>query len=399
MKNSKELCLQSTNTQAIRAVIFENGVLLFCFFLPLWPRLAAWLAALVFLVWLFNGSWARLARPLALLLPALFIYYLVAIAWSDDGQAGWHVLETKLPLLAFPLMLLGTPPEQLQPERWFRAFAAGCLAAVIGSLGAAAWTFFNTGDPSHFFYSKLGEFLSFHPTYFSMYLSLAVFGIAQQTTRWAWPRIALLCLFLFFIFLLSARMQMLILAALSLGALWLQAFEKGTFRFAGIATAGGLALFFGLLILLPATRHRLERLFQPAAGQTANVRTQTWDAAISVIKKYPLLGAGTGDFRDEMNAAYREKGYLAPLKDNLNAHNQYLQTAGTLGLPAAFLWVLCLVWPAVLAWKRKKPLYLWFLLLFLLSNLTESMLQTQRGVMFFGFFHSLFLAGILKKNH
>ena len=385
------------NFQSLRSFIFENGVLLFCFFLPVWPRLAVWMAALVFLSWLFRGSWSLLTRPLALLLPCLFFCYLAGMAWSENSQAGWPVLESKLSLLVFPMVLLGTPPEQLRPELWFRAFVAGCLAAVLGSLGAAVWTYFSTGE-SNFFYSKLGHFLGFHPTYFSMYLSLAIFGVALWPLPGKWIKYALIGLFLVFIFLLSARMQLLILAALSLGALWISAYRKGAFRIAGIATAGGLALFLGLLALLPTTRQRLERLYRPAPGELPNVRLQIWDASITVIKRYPLAGAGTGDFKGELNDAYLAKGYLAPLKDKLNAHNQFLQTAGTLGIPAALLWIGCLGWPLVLAWKYRSPLFLWFLLLFLLSNLTESMLQTQRGAMFYGFFNSLFLAGLLHRR-
>lgn len=355
------------------------------------------MAALVFLTWLFRGSWSMLVRPLALMVPALFFYYLGGMAWSANSQAGWPVLESKLSLLVFPMVLLGTPPEQLRPEKWLRAFVAGCLAAVLGSLCAAAWTYFTTGE-LNFFYSRLGHYLGFHPTYFSMYLSLAIFGVALWPLPGNWIKYALIGLFLVFIFLLSARMQLLILATLSLGALWMAAYRKGAFRIAGIATAGGLALSLGLLALLPTTRQRLERLYQPAPGELPNVRIQIWDAAITLIKRYPLTGAGTGDYKEELNEAYLAMGYLAPLKDKLNAHNQFLQTAGTLGIPAALLWIGCLGWPLVLAWKYRSPLFLWFLLLFLLSNLTESMLQTQRGAMFYGFFNSLFLAGLLHKR-
>jgi len=378
---------------SLRPVIFQNGVLLFCFFLPLWPRLAAGLAAATFLVWLFNASLSRLTRPVALLLPTLFFYYLTGVLYSENSPEGWHILETKLPLLAFPLMLIGSPPEQLQPKRWFMAFVAGCLAAALISLGAAVWFWFSAGE-SRFFYSKLGELLSFHPAYFSMYLIVALMGIAPYLRRNR-RMIVLVGFFLLFIFLLSARMQILILGGLSLAALWAHAFREKTFKTAGIATTAGLALVAGLLILLPVTRQRMLRLFDSDPGQSANLRLQTWDATLHLIGQHPWTGTGTGDFTEDLNAVYLAKGYLAPLEDNLNAHNQYLQTAGTLGIPAALLWVICLAWPIALAWKHKKPMFFWFLLLFLLSNLTESMLQTQRGTMFFGFFYSLYLSELL----
>ena len=185
------------HSPSLRAHIFPYGVLLFCFFLPLWPRLASWLAALVFLVWLFQSSWSRLARPVVLLAPALFFWYLIGVFYSDNQMAGWQVLETKLPLLAFPLILIGSPPGRLQTGQWLRAFAAGCFAAVIISLGLAVWTYFDSGT-SHFFYSKLGGFLGFHPTYFSMYISMALFAIVWETASWNRRKIALVLFFLFF---------------------------------------------------------------------------------------------------------------------------------------------------------------------------------------------------------
>ncbi|MBK7408542.1 MAG: O-antigen ligase family protein [Saprospirales bacterium] len=187
-------------------------------------------------------------------------------------------------------------------------------------------------------------------------------------------------------------MQLLLFGILALGALWIWASRHDALKAAALATAGSLALFLIPLLLLPTTRHRFQRLLHP----TDNVRMQTWGAAGSLIAQHPLLGVGTGDFTEKLYETYRSKAYLTPLKDKLNAHNQYLQTAATIGSPAAFFWILCLAWPFAWAWKEKKSRFLWFLVLFALSNLTESMLETQRGTMFYGFFNSLFLAEILK---
>ena len=377
-----------------RSTPFETSVGLFCFALPIWPRLAAWIAAGVFLTGLFQGTrnqnWKRFAHPVALLLPLLFACHLVGLAYTENQPAGWHNVETKLSLLIFPLVLLGAPPEKLQPRRWMQAFVAGCLAVVLLSLANAAWMFLSRGE-SWFFYSKLSAFLGLHPTYFAMYLCLALFGVVLDKDLTYRQKIALCGLFLLFFFLLSARMQLLLLALLTLGALWMWARKAGAIRTASFATVGSLILFLVFLTLLPGTRHRFQRLLHPAD----NVRLETWDASISLLRKHPLLGTGTGDFTQELARIYQTKGYATALKDKLNAHNQYLQTAATLGIPAALLWLGCLAWPLLLAWREKDPLFAWFLLLFALSNLTESMLETQRGTMFYGFFNSLFLAGIL----
>lgn len=381
----------------LRSTPFENSVWLFCFALPIWPRLAAWIAALILLIWAFQSSrsrpWARLAKPVSLLLPLLFLWYLAGLAYTANQPAGWQNVETKLSLLIFPLVLLSAPAEKLRPWQWIRAFVAGCLAVVLISLSSAVWVYLTRGE-SFFFYEKLSSFLGLHPTYFAMYLGLALFGVVSDKDMPLRLKIALASFFLLFFFLLSARMQLLLLAALTLGALWIWAAKLGAIRTATFATLGSMVLFSGLLILLPGTRHRFQRLLHP----TDNVRMETWNASIDLLRQHPLLGTGTGDFNGALIEVYQEKGFYTALKDKLNAHNQYLQTAATLGFPASLLLVIGLAWPLALAWKEKDPLFAWFLLLFALSNLTESMLETQRGTIFYGFFNSLFLAGILNRK-
>ena len=381
---------------------FQTGVWLLCFALPLSPRIATWLTALLFVHWLFllprNRSLSRLLRMPAPLLPALFMLYLAGLLWSQHPETGWMQVETKLPLIVFPLLLIAAP-EKIGQRQVLSAFLAGCTAAAVLSLGAAGWHFLQTGE-ARFTYTKLTHFLKFHPTYFALYLNLALFVLATRLPEeTGWKRGAFLALagfLLLFLLLLSARMQILILAAMAFAFLWTKALQKRSFKRAGIASAGALALLAGLLALLPATRMR----FAAIVSQPANVRVQTWETAGTLALQHPLAGVGTGSFQEAQNATYLEKNYQKPLTDQLNAHNQYLQTAATLGIPASLLWILALAWPFALAWKHRQPLLLWFLALVFLSNLTESMLETQRGTLFTGFFYSLLLAGFFdKKNH
>jgi O-antigen ligase len=379
---------------------FQTGVWLLCFTLPLSPRLTAWLTALLFGYWLFrlprNTSLKRLLQMPAPLLPALFLLYLAGLLWSQYPDTGWMRVETKLPLLVFPLLLIAAP-EKIELRHTLTAFIAGCTAAALLSLGAAGWHFFQTGE-ARFTYSKLTQFLKFHPTYFALYLNLALFVLATrlpEQTGWKKAALGVLTGFLIlFLLLLSARMQILILAALAFAALWIKALQKRSFKQAVIASTGALVLLLGLIALLPSTRMR----FAAIVRQPANVRIQTWETAATLALQHPLTGVGTGSFQEAQNSLYREKNHSKPLADQLNAHNQYLQTAATLGIPAGLLWILILAWPFALAWKLRQPLFLWFLALVFLSNLTESMLETQRGTLFTGFFFSLFLAAFLAKK-
>jgi O-antigen ligase len=57
-----------------------------------------------------------------------------------------------------------------------------------------------------------------------------------------------------------------------------------------------------------------------------------------------------------------------------------------------------LIVPAVAANRNQNYLYLAFLLFFSLCFLTESVLNSQKGVVFFAFFNSLFAFHLLKRQ-
>jgi hypothetical protein len=61
----------------------------------------------------------------------------------------------------------------------------------------------------------------------------------------------------------------------------------------------------------------------------------------------------------------------------------------TLGIAGLFILVLLFLLPGIAAWKKQDFLYLSLLLLVAVNMLTESMFETQSGVVFFAFFNAL----------
>lgn len=167
------------------------------------------------------------------------------------------------------------------------------------------------------------------------------------------------------------------------------------------------ALFFSCLVgvfilgassLFPKIRDRYKEGLNYNIGNRwseQKIRGLIWASAFSLIKTYPITGVGAGDVQDELQKYYLDHDYisLTYLKNiQFNAHNQFLETAIGLGIPGLSVLLVCFIAPMFYAIKNKKKLYLTFILLFMFSCMTESLLERQSGVVFYSFFNAfLFL--------
>jgi O-antigen ligase len=123
-----------------------------------------------------------------------------------------------------------------------------------------------------------------------------------------------------------------------------------------------------------------------AATESTAVRMLIWKEARAVISEHPLLGVSPGDANDALYERYRLNGLTGAYEKKLNAHNQYLQTGVGLGLVG--LASLCSLF-AIPLFMRPRRLLVFFLLIIAVNFLTESMLQTMAGCIFFGYFYAV----------
>jgi O-Antigen ligase len=128
------------------------------------------------------------------------------------------------------------------------------------------------------------------------------------------------------------------------------------------------------------------------SGSSVSMRLEVLGAAMYSIGNHPWIGTGTGSQTFAYNEYYRESG--SRLHEGwqwLHVHNQILEIAVTLGIPAALFFIFSLWWPAYSMRKMRSVLYLSFFLITLLSFLDDDTLETQQGVTFYAFFNALLL--------
>lgn len=125
--------------------------------------------------------------------------------------------------------------------------------------------------------------------------------------------------------------------------------------------------------------------------ESSQARILVWQSAWQVIRTSPVIGVGTGDVKDALVAQYAKNNYTGIMKERLNAHNEYLQVTAALGIIGLISLLSCLIVPLYISIKQKRFVYMLFILILLINFLTESILETQGGTIFYGFFNSLLM--------
>lgn len=357
------------------------------------------------IIWLLEGDLKRkltvwLKNKYALLFVALYLIYLMGMLYTQSVKHGWMDMEIKLSIFLFPVILSSDGEMEFAKQKWFGfAFISGAVLNALICLAYASWLYFSSGIVQ-FRYMEFSRFL--HPTYYSMYIDLAFvfmyYALAvkgKELTKKEKLFIYISFPFLLFILILLESKMGMIVTALLFPALLLKYFLSKGSTFKAIAA---MIAVMGLLIIGIFKIARFNAMDKVLSGEKVNVqsvesnqaRVLVWRAAGELIKNSPLIGYGTGDTVALMQQ-YQKDGMTGAHCEKLNAHNQYLQTMVALGIPGILILLGNLFIPLYIAIKRKRFIYLLFLLILCLNFLTESMLDQQAGTIFYGLFNSLLM--------
>lgn len=133
-------------------------------------------------------------------------------------------------------------------------------------------------------------------------------------------------------------------------------------------------------------------------GHSVFQRLEFWRTGWALFENNFWYGVGTGDLKSKFKEQYEIEGSRLDEKNRLRAHNQYLTMFITYGVVGGLLFMAFLLYPLYKSHIRRNRIFLSFLLIFLLSFLTEDTLETQVGVTFFALFHPFILRFIPFKN-
>lgn len=281
------------------------------------------------------------ANPLAWLAIILFFFYLIACTYSIGNQQDMlDGLGKAARLMFIPLLLIVFQDDDTRRRAWYGFIGAMLLTLVLSYLlwlGLLPKWEIIRGDAANPTIFKL------HITH-NLFMAFTAFVCAVQARyaatprqRGIWVALALLAAFNV-LFMVQGRTGHLVLLALLvyMGVVWL--------RWRGVAIAlAAIAVLAALAYALPSSPlHQRAALAyhefsaaQPDVAATSSVgqRMEFYRNTLEIVRQRPLLGAGTGGFRQAYAEQVRDTGRVA----THNPHNEYLMVAAQLGLAGLLL--------------------------------------------------------------
>ncbi len=327
---------------------------------------------------------------------------LIGLIYTQNLDSGFFDLQVKLSIFIFPIILASKKSDLDLLNKTILALVIGCIGSALFMLSVASYYFLFYGA-HRFFYGDFSILL--HPSYLSMYFNFAIAWLLLNVVKKTFPTpvfsltlMIIIVAFLSFInVLLSSKLGMVTMLLMYVGFLiyFVVSRKKYLVGLVGIVLLG-LSIFV-IIKLFPEIDGRIKRAITAVTSTTVNeadsestaVRLLVWKAANQVISDNLIMGTGTGDAKDELMKEYEKHGMTGAFEKRLNAHNEYYQVLLALGLIGFILFLANVLFPLFFAFKTSNMVYILFLLIILVNFFTESMLETQAGVIFYAFFNSL----------
>jgi len=342
----------------------------------------------------------------------VFILGILAYTYSFHKHEAGFILERQLTILLFPFLLpLAIKIDQQKINALLSALAISCVIAVIylfihmviNIRYRLHLPFWDTLFSGAFFNHQFSEPINIHAGYFSMYVAFALFYMISLYTHLNSLRSRILLLFMIFIlfsglFFLASR-NTIITTLIVFIFIFPFYYVTKRIRFAII-----VLLFISLAFIsfknIPYLRERfsVELLseIKPLNNgynmnySSAEPRYERWEGAMTLIKRSPLIGYGTGDEIAMLKTEYIKKGLYISYLEDFNAHNQYLSFLLKNGIFGLALFLFAFIYYTRLAVLNKDFMYISFLILLCIGFYTENILDANKGILFFAFFNTLF---------
>ncbi len=384
--------------------------------------------------WLIEGEWKKKwntikNQPLLWPFILFFMLHLTGLLYTSNIKNGISDIEKKAFFFLLPILLATIKIQSNYINLLLKSFVVTSFIAVVICMSVAFnqsrhpgripqnFDFANSEEfkvlnPdasqtwSYFSYNELSSGINIHPTYLGLYIVFSILLLAhfykqQEHNLTAWQKRVVLSLFLLFslfILLLSSRaITIAYIFSCIIGLCWVF-FNSGRASFAITGSVVIILISAASIILNPISRYRSVQEFTPSSltietnklyTTSSSIRLSLWWLGIrSINNNNWAMGNGTGDATQAMKSS-AEKYNITNTINSYDPHNQFIYTFLQLGVIGIFVLAACLLMPVFQQELDFSFLHLSFLSVILILCITESIFESQKGIVFFSLFHSL----------
>ncbi len=341
----------------------------------------------------------------AVFLGAGYLFYLAYLPLTPSASILilYSLLERKISILILPfmvpLMYRLSSKSIFKEIHWF--VFGNCLHGILVN----AVILYRMLQPSKSLSGHVAYRLNFesisgvHPTYYGMFicLSIAIILFDKGLVKLKRPYwISAQLLLLLFMLLLTPKISLIVLLILYsyffFFVLSLQSVQK--LILLSVATAVGIASYF----LLPFFHDRIAEVFTyfsksdpNAAENSLHFRRLIWEIDVNILKDSWLFGIGPVKLQQYLDMAYFKVSVISQqIIVSYNTHSEYLNQWICFGLGGFLYFISTFVIHIKKALLQTNVLYLSFMLIVMISCLTENILSRQSGILFVALFSALF---------
>ena len=362
--------------------------------------------------------------------------HIFSVTYSTNLSEANRDLFLKLPLLIIPIVFSSIVLSELQKKRLFSYWVLATVLVTCLLLGQAYINYNDTGHVRFWFYSELTR--SKHPAYFSMYCITAIILLFQgKFEKW---KVLPLILLVLMVFLLSSRMQILVLFVVAFVKVCQEFSQSEKVRpIVILAFIGIMSLFLSENVRnktrVNTLKDEIRQLF--SHDFKSSKRGVIWYFGFQTIQESPWIGYGNGDEFEELNQLIQSEVQLKEsdvvtlanqtirdtstmkrlystaerrgwdktdlhfryakwklikdsdspynkfYKSDYNYHNQFLQSWATSGILCLLVLLGIFFVSARMGVQNKDFALLVITFLIAMSFMSESMLERQYGVIYF----------------
>lgn len=390
-----------------KSQIYLAGLMLIAIGLTLSPALMSIGQAVIVLNWLFSaGAKARYAQMLKnkalMVFLAIFILHIVGLVYTQNFEYALKDIKIKLPLLLIPIVVASFREIDKREIHYifYSLLSSVFISSIISlylylSIDHSVQDNIRSISPiiSHIRLSLIACVAFF----ISLYFAFESYSLNKK-------RALLFSIYavwmLVFIGILGARAGYLAILVATLSIIIYKCIEYKKFSYLIYAILTLMILSFLMFQFNDSVNKRVKEVFtevesynkgENASGKSISQRFVYWKIAKHLIAENTIIGVGTGDIDDAFKNYYATHETGLELQYQHRAHNQYLTILCTFGLLGFLIFIIALLYPFISTKAYTQMLSIAFMIILLLSMITEDTLETQAGATFVAYFYALFI--------